>query len=290
MNPVHVTSGWKRGRGAWAQGWRFVLSVFSALSALWVLGALWCPPALAATAAEGQLLRIPSREGVETPVFWVQQDQAPATLVLLPGGAGGIGKLDDSGWPGGRNFLIRSGKLLAAHGFNLVMVSKPSDMDDLHPDLRLDPRHLQDLAQVLRAIRQRTDAPIWLVGTSRGTISATAAAIAERNSGLVAGVVLTSSVTNFKWRGAVPRQALDLITVPVLVMHHEQDECWVCRPHEAPLILKGLTLAPVKKLLMVNGGSGATGNPCEAEHHHGYIGMEQEAVDLIANWVKHPAP
>lgn len=185
---------------------------------------------------------------------------------LVHASLGGISKLDGSGLPGGRNFLIRSGKLFAAHGFNL--------------------------AQVLRAIRQRSPAPIWLVGTSRGIISATTAAIAKRDSSLVAGVVLTSSVTNFKWRGAVPRKALDLITVPapVLVMHHEQDACWVCRPQEAPLILKGLTHAPTKKLLMVNGGSGATGNPCETEHHHGYIGMVQEAVDLIANWVKHPVP
>jgi hypothetical protein len=27
------------------------------------------------------------------------------------------------------------------------------------------------------------------------------------------------------------------------------------------------------------------GDPCEARHHHGYIGMEQEAVDLVAAWI-----
>jgi hypothetical protein len=44
--------------------------------------------------------------------------------------------------------------------------------------------------------------PIWLVGTSRGTVSATAAAIAFGNDNL-SGIVLTSSVVRSKQIGAV---------------------------------------------------------------------------------------
>jgi hypothetical protein len=57
-----------------------------------------------------------------------------------------------------------------------------------------------------------------------------------------------------------------------------------------PRIFAGLQNAPVKKLIMVNGGSNPTGSACEALHWHGYIGMEVEAVDLIAAWVRQPAP
>lgn len=53
--------------------------------------------------------------------------------------------------------------------------------------------------------------------------------------------------------------------------------------------MRGLTNAPVKKLVMVNGGSGAQGNPCEALHYHGYIGMEQEAVNVVVGWIRNPA-
>jgi hypothetical protein len=48
---------------------------------------------------------------------------------------------------------------------------------------------------------------------------------------------------------------------------------------ETSWILKGLSNAPVKKLMMVDGGSDPTGDECDAQHWHGFIGMEREAVD-----------
>ena len=49
------------------------------------------------------------------------------TVILLRGGAGGIGVLEVSGWLGTRNFLIHTGKLFAASGFNFAMTIKSSD-------------------------------------------------------------------------------------------------------------------------------------------------------------------
>jgi len=46
--------------------------------------------------------------------------------------------------------------------------------------------------------------------------------------------------------------------------------------------------APIKKTIMVSGGSGATGNPCEPLHYHGFAGMQDEAVDRIAEWILAP--
>jgi hypothetical protein len=84
--------------------------------------------------------------------------------------------------------------------------------------------------------------------------------------------------------------ALDQIRVPVLVMHHQKDECKSCDPRRADVIVERLTNAPVKKLLLVDGGGGARGDPCEAMHYHGYIGMEMQAVGAITAWIKKPAP
>lgn len=61
-------------------------------------------------------------------------------------------------------------------------------------------------------------------------------------------------------------------------------------PHEAKQIASRLTQAPYSKTLMVDGGSGAHGNPCEPMHHHGFVGMEGEAVKLIAQWILDPRP
>jgi hypothetical protein len=143
----------------------------------------------------------------------------------------------------------------------------------------------EDMRKVLRYLRAQSDAPIWLVATSQIAISAAAVAIAEWDSGLVAGVVLRYSITNYKIPNAVPTFDLAQIKVPVLVMHHVRDVCSACRPHEAPNIYDGLKNSPVRKLLLVNGGSEPVGDPCEASHH-GYIAMEQEAVDLVAEWIR----
>ena len=125
-----------------------------------------------------------------------------------------------------------------------------------------------------------------MVGTSRGTVSVTAAAIDMPDA--MAGMVLTSSVVSYKKPGAVPKQDLERIKVPVLVLHHTKDACQWCLPHEVPAILRGLKNAQTKKEIMVNGGENPTGNACEALHWHGFIGMEREAVDLVANWIKAP--
>jgi hypothetical protein len=76
--------------------------------------------------------------------------------------------------------------------------------------------------------------------------------------------------------------------VPVLVVHHEFDECKVCVPNEVFQIVRGLKNAPIKKEVYVKGGANPTGDPCEALHWHGFIGMEKEVVDLISGGIKNP--
>lgn len=234
----------------------------------------------------GKVAKIDTR-GVFVPIFAAWKDGAVATVVLYPGGAGGYGKIGENGWPNSQNFLIRSAKIFAAHPFNVVLVGRATDVSDLDGIARTGESHDQDNQAIFRAIKLKSAAPIWLIGTSMGTISVAAAAI--RNSGPnIAGIVLTSSVTSYSVRGAVPAQDLDKIKVPVLVVHHQRDACKKCTPYEAKNITDGMKNAPIKKTLLVDGGSGQSGDPCLALHYHGYIGMEKEVVDLIAAWVKNP--
>ena len=73
-------------------------------------------------------------------------------------------------------------------------------------------------------------------------------------------------------------------------MHHRQDACRICRPERAERIVAGLKNAPVRSLQLVDGGGGAQGDPCEAMHWHGFVGMEKEAVAAIAAWIRKPSP
>jgi len=244
--------------------------------------------ALLATAAlaDDGLVVIPTRPGVKVGYWMMERPGAVATLLLLPGGEGGIGMR--GGRPASTNFLVRSRDLFAARGFNVAIVGKPTDHDDLDEVFRATPSHVEDIGRVVEKLHAQYGKPVWLVGTSRGTISAAAAAIGLGEA--IAGVVLTSSITLPGDPNAVQNLALAKIRVPVLVMHHKRDSCRATPPAEAPLILEALTGSPAKKLVMVDGGGGPYGGACQPMHWHGYIGMEQEAVDTIADFIRDRRP
>ena len=243
--------------------------------------------ALADEVQQGNVVKIETR-GAVLPIYTIWNEEAVATLVLYSGGGGGYGKIGDDGWPSSSNFLIRSAKLFASHPFNIVLVGRATDVPILDGPTRIGENHAVDNQAMIRVIKLKNKVPIWLVGTSMGTISATAAAIHDGGQNIT-GIVLTSSVTAYRIKGAVPSQELSKIKVPVLVVHHEQDACKVCTPYEAKNIADALKNSPFKKTVLISGGADPTGDPCEPMHYHGYIGKEKEVVDLIATWVTNPS-
>ena len=237
--------------------------------------------------AENRVFHIPSRPQVETSIFWQARDGATATVLLFPGGAGGYGKVED-GKPGSNNFLVRSVPHFLAAGFNVAIFGRPSDTADLdYPD-RISPQHMRDARAALDFVKAHSAAPVWIVGTSRGSVSAAAMAI-QIHDPAIAGLVLSSSIVNREKAGALPTQDLAAITLPVLLLHHAKDACRLCRPDQVPALLDALKNAPFKKLRMVSGGADPSGDPCHALHWHGFIGMEQEAVQDIAAWIRQPS-
>ena len=237
--------------------------------------------------AEGTLFKVPTRTDVKTTLFWESVEGAKATVFLFPGGGGGFGKIED-GKPSSNNFLVRSAAYFTANGFNVAIFGRPSDSEDLDYADRISDTHMADVRKVLDFVKTQSAAPVWIVGTSRGTISATATAIYAQ--GDIAGLVLTSSVVSYKKPGAVPKQDLAAVTVPVLVFHHSKDACVHCRPDEVPTAFKGFRNAPVKKLIFVDGGANPTGDVCAEQHWQGFVGLERESVNTISDWIKSPKP
>ena len=156
-------------------------------------------------AAADRLVTIDTRPGVRVAYWLMERPDATATLVLLPGGAGGIGM--KHGVPTSENFLVRSRELFAAAGYNVAIVGKPSDREDLDPGFRASSDHVADLRRIADKLRKELGKPVWLVGTSRGTISAAATGIAA-GSRRIAGIVLTSSRTSRRYP-TVPGLALE---------------------------------------------------------------------------------
>ena len=136
----------------------------------------------------GQVVTLATREGAETTYSLAgPSNSADAALVLLPGG-GGFLDIDTHGCPRRLkgNSLVRTRSLSHSQGLVTALVDAPSDHQG--PDglgaFRTTPEHAEDLGQVIADVRHRTRLPVWLIGTSRGTISAVNAA--SRLTGLQA--------------------------------------------------------------------------------------------------------
>jgi len=225
------------------------------------------------------------RNGATIPVFVLGNPAATKTLILLPGGGGDTGKII-LGQPGSNNFLSRSRELFQAEGFNVIVMYRASDLDDLDTEYRTTKPHISEIERVISFAKKEFKKPVWLIGTSRGTVSATAASIALGASA-VSGLVLTSSVTDAK-RNGIGTQALDRLKIPVLIVHHQKDQCKICVPTDAAKLMDQLTASPVKQFVEIEGGSDPTGDPCGTSHWHGYINYESETVKIITGWIKHP--
>ena len=236
-------------------------------------------------AQEGMVYMDIGRGEARLPTYVMPNPQATATVILLPGGDADTGKIVD-GKPRSGNFLSRSRGEFFAENFNVIVVYRASDLTGLDYGYRVSKDHVAELAKVVAYAKQNFGKPVWLVGTSRGTVSGTATAIALGESE-VQGLVLTASVTSNK-TGAIATQSIANLKIPTLVVHHKNDSCKICVPYEASRITSYLKSAPVKKFIMIEGGSNPEGDPCEAKHWHGFINFEKETVKLIADWIKNP--
>jgi pimeloyl-ACP methyl ester carboxylesterase len=153
-------------------------------------------------------------------------------------------------------------------------------------NFRTTEAHAQDIAGVIAFLKQAARVPVWLVGTSRGTISA--ANVIARLPWAADGLVLTSSTTRRSKRS--PDSLLDVnladIQRPTLFVHHENDLCVITPYADIPRTMKELTRAPKVDLLSFEGGATARSDPCDALSHHGYLGLEPLVVDAIVTWIK----
>lgn len=234
-----------------------------------------------------KVVDIPTRPGVTQRMIVLTPLEPKAAVVLLPGRHGGLQIFPNGSmkWGDG-NFLVRTRQLFAERGLMVAVVDAPSDRQS-PPYLggfRQTPEHAADLKAVIAWLRENSKAPVWLVGTSRGTQSA--AYVATELSGPEGpdGVVLTSTIVIDDKRRPVPAMPLGKIRVPVLVVHHEQDGCSLCSFSEVPTLMEKLANTPRSKLLSFKGGQNK-GDPCEAFAYHGFNGLEPEVVQQVAAWV-----
>ena len=79
---------------------------------------------------------------------------------------------------------------------------------------------------------------------------------------------------------------LEAIRVPTLVVHHQDDDCYVTPYDDMEALMGWLENAPRKELLIFAGGDEPESNECQALAPHGYFGIEDKVVAAIAAWIK----
>jgi hypothetical protein len=228
-----------------------------------------------------------------------QVKATPAVLVLLPGSSGSVA-LDSNGCATRLrgNWLVRSRDLFRQAGLGTALVDAPSDHrgEDGLRGFRLAERHAEDVGKVIADLRTRTGAPVWLVGTSRGSISAANAASRLTGPGAPDGIILASPVTSGRASGYKPwlaqtvlRTELEAIRVPVLVVAHAADTCVRSPPGLAGSIAARANGSREQTVTVTGGQSGrrdAGMGACEGRSHHGFLGQEAEVIAGIARFVR----
>ncbi len=243
----------------------------------------------AAVAAAERVVDIATPRGVTERLLVVEPDgEARAAVLLFAGGHGGlrIGPNGQIGW-GKKNFLVRARRLLAARGLVAVVVDAPSDRqhDPFLSGFRTRRAHAEDIAAVIAWVRRETHLPVWLAGTSRGTVSAAFCAIDLAGSADGPdGLVLTSTILVDEHDTAVPDLDLGRLRIPVLLVHHVADGCRACPVGFLSRVERKLSHAARHETVTVSGGVDE-GDRCEALAHHGFNGQEAEVMDAIAGFV-----
>jgi len=261
------------------------------------------PAAFAPVNGCGEVITIATHDHTTTRYTLAHKEGAPApgaaSLVLLVGG-GGLLDLDDAGCPRalGRNVLIRMRPFLHDAGVLTALVDAPSDVrgEDGLAGFRIAAQHADDLGKVIGDLRRRTNGPVWLIGHSRGTISAANAA--ARLSGPVApdGLILLSAMMSgdvFMKKPFVAQTVFDppleAIAVPVLIVGHEADNCVrsparlmdsvAARTHGARQQVVAVTGGPIKP------GRAPSTADCGPGEPHDYVGQEGEIAVGIARFI-----
>jgi dienelactone hydrolase len=243
--------------------------------------------------AQAKLVSIATPRGAKQAFILIKPEKPAASVILVAGGHGAL-KLKTAtsmGWGAG-NFLVRTRDMFAAKGLMVAVIDAPSDhQNGMNAIFRMGGGHAGDIGAVAAYLKKEADVPVWLVGTSMGTFSAAGGAIGAKT---IDGLVLTSTITRSEpqWKiagsypDAVASMALGKVTVPTLIVSHVKDACNITPASDAPKLQKRLANAKPVEVVLLEGGSPAKSDPCEAWSQHGFIGIESKAVDAVASFVK----
>jgi pimeloyl-ACP methyl ester carboxylesterase len=224
--------------------------------------------------------------------------KAKGGVILM---AGGSGRLDISGGDVHAlrfNQLVRTRALYQKAGYLTLVPDIAPDMKvgdaGVTESYRGSAEHAQDIGVMVTYLRQHGAAKVWVVGTSRGTLSAANAV--SRLAGQPQrpdAAVLTSGFWALGeqargpsiWKIAEQGRAQNL-AVSTLLVRHLQDACEFSNPANVPAFAEWLKGGGAEVAIRdLSGGLPPESDPCEARAAHGFYGLDPQVVQEITNWM-----
>ncbi|WP_300300631.1 hypothetical protein [Ferrovibrio sp.] len=247
-----------------------------------------------AHATQDRFGRIPVRN-TEMRVH-ISQSALPVlgSVIVLAGGSGRL-DIDDNGRIRDltRNQLIRTRGSYAMAGY---VVAAPDVAEDfkrpnggVRDGYRWSAEHAADIGVLVEILRKQTP-KVYLIGTSRGALSAANAAARLQGAQKPDAIVITSGMlmqTDARQPSVQRMVKSEAITMPVLLVAHESDACIYTPASATPQFKALLTAAPRVDIKMLKGGQAdKKGEECEADGYHGFAGLDDAVVGIITEWLK----
>src|SRR5579872_1821556 len=221
-------------------------------------------PGAAAKEASERIVSVTLSDGKLQRALILTPPHPRAAIVMLPGGSGDVGMERSGDIRHNRNFVVRSRGLWAARGYAVLI---PDTID--HANLRGErsgPKYAQLVNGLISYARSSLAPPVvlpvFLLGTSQGSIAAVNGAAHAANETL-AGVVLTESVAVMGGsHETVFSAGPDQVHVPALIVANTDDQCEVAPPAMAPQIAAAMTNSPEVKVETISGGKTLSAKAC----------------------------
>jgi hypothetical protein len=236
------------------------------------------------SAGEGIVEELPLQGGGFQRVLYTKaKRETKGIIVMFPGGTGEIDIEKSGEVKNAKNFVVRSDELWRERGYGILLV------DALDHQSMRGQRSSAEYAEVTKKIiefaRMQASVPVWVLGTSQGSIAAMNAASHAGNMQL-AGLILTESVSILGGSHETVSDAHPAdVRVPSLVVANVNDQCKVAPPSMAQSIAQSIRHAPVT-VLTVSGGTQRTHDDCGSLTPHGYYGIEETVVNGIVDWMQ----
>jgi len=232
--------------------------------------------------------------------------QRRALLILLPGGHGRAKIVKGKPTQLLGNFLVKQRRALVQKSFITALMDAADDLQQepfLFGNYRRTHAHAEDVSAAVQGVRRAYGykKPLVVIGMSSGATGAANAAYRDAVP-LIKGLVLLASVTQPNPNGvpwlvhtlapsgenAVPLAGL---SVPILFVHHQDDQCALSPHAGVQALVNQLTAAGKDATLVTITGGPTDPNECESGlGHHSFQGMEPQVVTAITSWINSKLP